>query len=203
MARRGGAPPIKDKHELTFEWREVCEEWLADPDRDKAKAYAKVYDRDGKERKTASMSQCASKLFRRKEVQAYLNMRLEKMMKKYLVSQENIVEEWGYLCFSDPRRLFNEDGSLRLPEQWDDAISASISSVKISNGRNSEGKLETLKEIRFWDKNKALADSARHLDMFQKDNESSAPKVVPQRLDIARNRAENKRAKLKLVTDNS
>lgn len=196
--QKGRGSRVTDEHGLLIKHREVCEHWLADPERNQTAAYEKVYSPNGELMRSSIVSK-ASALFKRKEVDDYLKMRIKKMMEKYLVTQERIIEEWGYLCFSDPRKLFDEFGNLKLPEGWDDAVAGSIAGIKVSTARNPEGKLETLKEIKFWDKNKALADAGRHLNMFQKDNEASAPKVVPDRLEKARRRAEDMRGKLKVV----
>lgn len=195
-----GKGEVKDQYGLYPPWREVCEHWLADPERNQTRAWGKVYDPKGEKQKS-TLAPHASRFFRRKEVQKYLQLRIEQMMTKFHVTQENIIREWGFICFSDPRRLFDENGELKLPQDWDDEVAASISSIKVSTGRDPHGKIEHLKELRFWDKNKALGDAGRHLNMFKLDQEAAAPKVVPDRLNAAQKKAEEKRAQLKLVDE--
>ncbi len=187
---------FKDEFGLTAQHRLVCEEWLADPHRNKAKAYQSVYDPKG-ERTVRSVASAATRLFTREDVKGYLGMRMQQMANKYKLTQERIIEEWARLCFSDPRELFDEDGQLLLPQKWKDRASAAVASVKVSFGKDLKGNAEYTKEIRFWDKPKALSDAGRHLNMFQADAEANAPKViVPQRLNAAQARAEQKRREL-------
>lgn len=75
--------------------------------------------------------------------------------------------EIARLAFNDPRRAFDAQGALLPIQQWPDEVAAAISSIKITEQKNQEGEIVGVnKEVRFWDKPKAIDLAGRHLGMF-------------------------------------
>ena len=86
------------------------------------------------------------------------------------VKAENVLLELGRLAFSDARRLFRSDGSLKTMEEMDDNTAAAIASVEVFEEFRGTGENRTLvgytKKIRLWDKNKALENLAKHFKLL-------------------------------------
>lgn len=86
------------------------------------------------------------------------------------VTQDRVIHELAASAFSDARSLFNADGTLKSPDQWDDetaAAMAGIESEEIFEGRGkSRKRVGTLQRVKRWDKIKALELLGRHLGMW-------------------------------------
>src|SRR4029077_4015329 len=69
--------------------------------------------------------------------------------------------ELARLAFSDARKLFCPDGSLRQVADWDDDTAAAVASVEVHEeyeGAGDERRLTGhVRKLRLWDKNSALA----------------------------------------------
>ena len=78
------------------------------------------------------------------------------------LSQDKVVNELACLVFSDVRRVFRDDGSVKAPCELDDATAAAVSSVEF----DPEGGFK----IRLWDKNSAADKLMKHLGGYEKDN---------------------------------
>lgn len=90
------------------------------------------------------------------------------------LNTEKIVREIGRLALSDPRNIMYPDGRIKLPHELDEATAAAIASFKVS----SDGSIE----YRFWDKNSALAQAAKILGLYEKDNRQNACSPIEIRL---------------------
>jgi len=97
--------------------------------------------------------------------------RLNKRFKELQISQDRILREIAIIAFSDPRGLFNSDGTLKPVDEWTREQAGAIQSIKVTELFDGEGKNKVqighLKEIKFWDKTKALELAAKHLGMLQ------------------------------------
>lgn len=82
------------------------------------------------------------------------------------LSTERLLKEIARVAFSDPRRLFREDGTIKLPHELDDDTAAAIASFKF----DVDGAIE----YKFWDKNSSLERSAKIIGAFEKDNRQKA-----------------------------
>lgn len=85
------------------------------------------------------------------------------------ITQDRVLQELARVGFSDIRKLFTENGSLKRPEEWDDDAAAFVSSVevvirKVPGGEEDE--VEHVHKVKLWDKNSALEKIARHLGML-------------------------------------
>lgn len=82
------------------------------------------------------------------------------------VSKDMIVKFWAATVFGDIRRIFNEDGQLLKPHEWDDEVAQLVTSVKFTTSQAGEGDVEYVADIRQADKMKASELLAKHLGMF-------------------------------------
>lgn len=68
----------------------------------------------------------------------------------------------------DPRRMFDSEGKVKPPKDWDDDLAAAISSIEVIPGKSTgqKGRPPNGYKVRFWSKTDALEKIAKHLGMF-------------------------------------
>jgi phage terminase small subunit len=86
------------------------------------------------------------------------------------ITQARVLEELGRIGFSDIRKLFNGNGSLKRVEDLDDDAAACLASIEVVTKRVPGGEadeVEHVAKIKTWDKRAALVDIGKHLGMFK------------------------------------
>lgn len=90
------------------------------------------------------------------------------------LTTDRILLEMGRVATFDPRRLYNDDETLKKPSEWDDDVAAVVASMDVDNlfeGRGEDReKIGTTRKIRLWDKISALEKLARVHGLFERDN---------------------------------
>lgn len=94
------------------------------------------------------------------EIQVRINELRISMGKSFNVTRERIAQELARIGFSDIRELFNEDGSLKPPNEWPDDLAATVASIETDElfqgvGRDRE-QIGFTKKVKVWEKVKAL-----------------------------------------------
>lgn len=77
------------------------------------------------------------------------------------VTTEKVIREVSAVAFSDVRRLFNPDGSLKPVHELDDATAAAIAVIEV----DASG----VCKIKVWDKNSAHKCLCKHLGLFREE----------------------------------
>jgi len=121
-------------------------------------------------------------LLQREDVQGYIeNLRLEQQS-KHGVTKDRLIEEYAKIAFFDIREVFDVDGGLINIKQLDDKSAGAIASIKSSEewGEDDNGDktiVGTLKEVKVFDKIRALQDLGKHLGLFEKDNDQKKANI--------------------------
>jgi len=108
----------------------------------------------------------ASRLLTNADIVKEIEKHTQKRSERTEVTQDRVLLEIARLAFSDPRKAFNEDGTLKPVHDWPDEVAAAISSIKVNETATDDGLIVQTKEIKFWDKGKQLDLAARHLGML-------------------------------------
>jgi phage terminase small subunit len=74
-----------------------------------------------------------------------------------------VLDEIAKLAHSDVSGIMHPDGRIKLPNELDAATRAAVASFEI----DAKGTIK----YRFWDKNSALDKAAKHLGLFERDND--------------------------------
>lgn len=87
------------------------------------------------------------------------------------ITQDRVLQEYAKLAFLDPRRFYDEKGSLIPVHELDADVAAALSGMEVVTqraGKDAGGnqECEEVKKIKFIDKKGALDSVARHLGMF-------------------------------------
>lgn len=130
----------------------------------------------------------AARLLSNVNIASEIEKRTEKHAEKSGLTAERVLKEIERLCFSDTRKLLNEDGSLKATSEWDDDTAASVAGVEIFEEFEGKGEARELvgytKKLKIWDKNAALEKAAKHLGLYEKDNAQQRPNIVMQMANI-------------------
>ena len=100
-------------------------------------------------------------------------MVVERMLDTVEVNMKNVLQELSLLAFSDPAKLFDENGHLipicELPEEVSRTISEINTSVKMV-GRGEDAEPYEITKIKQHDKKGSLDMLVKHLGGYEKDN---------------------------------
>lgn len=107
-------------------------------------------------------------------IETAIRERREQLTAKQGVTQEKVIKEYARIAFLDPSEFFNSEGKLIPLHELSKDVVATIAGMdhvisRIGTGDDSE--IEHTKKIKICDKLKALDSLARHLGLFEKDNE--------------------------------
>ena len=100
-------------------------------------------------------------------VKGTLDQAISDNLLKIGVHVERVLTELARVGFSDLRKLYNEDGSLKLPPEWDDDEAAAVAGLEVLEEFAGRGEDRTLightKKLKLFDKVRALELLAKHL----------------------------------------
>lgn len=159
--------------ELNDKQKRFCEEYLVDLNATQAAIRAGYSENTAKEQ--------ASRLLTNVNLQEYLTtLRLE-LQQDTGVTPKRVIQEYARIAFSDIRALYNEDGSLKNITDLTEDEAAALAGVDVDelwDGYGEERQQNGLsKKIKRYDKVKALDSLARHLGLFERDNQQSKPVI--------------------------
>ena len=118
----------------------------------------------------------SQKLMKNPDIRQEIVARLTATSEKLEISRDQVLREITRIAFNDPRRLFDTDGTLLPIQDWPDDTAAAVSSIKITEIKDSEGNITgQTKQIHFWDKGRHLDLAARHLGLLQDKLQISTP----------------------------
>ncbi len=113
----------------------------------------------------------AAEILSNPEVSEYIAARMKDRETRTEITQDRVLQEYAKLAFLDPRRFYDENGSLIPVHQLDADVAAALAGMEIvaaRSGTDTDGQpaYEDIKKIKFIDKKGALDSVARHLGMF-------------------------------------
>lgn len=86
------------------------------------------------------------------------------------VSARMVIEELAKIAFSDIRDVLTVDNGLRDISKLDEKTAKAISSIKITEDKSMGEVIGETKEVKFWDKLRALDSLGKHFGIFERDN---------------------------------
>ncbi len=168
---------------LTENQKLFIDEYLKD--RNATRAYKAAYPNV---KKDTSAWVNASKLLSNTKVQEIIDVRLQKIHDRANIQAEDIRRELAKIGFLDIRKIFDEDGRIKQPEEWDEDLAAAISSVEVVTRNAGGGQVEYVHKIKTWDKKGSLELLGKELKMFTEklDHSSSDGSMSPQQVDASK-----------------
>lgn len=155
---------------LTKNQQIFVDEYLKD--RNGARAYKAAY-KTCKKDETARVNAC--RLLTKANIERAVANGLEEIHKEARIEATDIRRELARIGFSDIRKIFDEQGRLKRPEDWDDEVAAAVSSVEVVTKSLGDGEVEYVHKIKTWDKKGSLELLGKELKMFTEKVEASNP----------------------------
>jgi phage terminase small subunit len=142
---------------LTAQQQCFADEYLVDFDA------AAAHIRAGYKARGRSGRNSAKALLATNAVRAYIQHRLARISDKLEVTSEHSLQELARIAFFDPRKMYEDDGTIKAVKDMDDDTRAAIASVEIIGGTT---------RIRLASKIDALGKLALHFGLLTKKVES-------------------------------
>jgi phage terminase small subunit len=115
------------------------------------------------------LSQSASRALACPYVQEELAKRRAALSEKYALRSDDVIKSIAQAIYFDPRKLFNQDGTLKAIHELDDDTALMIASVETVQV-GSEDSPAIVKKIKWESKATARDQAMRHLGLYEKDN---------------------------------
>ncbi|AYO76445.1 terminase small subunit [Sphingobium yanoikuyae] len=126
-ASRKGRPKNAATQRLSMQQERFVHEYLAETPHNATAAYARAgYKAVGQAARTA-----AARLLKQPAIQAAIAEIRAKDAAKFEVTRERVLEEYAKLAFFDPRKFYNDDGTLKLPTELGDAEAAALTGYDV------------------------------------------------------------------------
>lgn len=140
---------------MTPKQQRFCEEYLVDLCATQAAIRAGYSPRSARQIGDENMS--------KPDIVAEIERLKEARKRRNHVTADMVIEELRRLAFSDERKLYRDDGTLKPPAEWDDETAAAVSGIETRENRKGV----TTKKVRLWDKKGALELLGKHLGIFK------------------------------------
>jgi phage terminase small subunit len=137
-----------------------------------------------------SAHEIASQLMEKPYIAKAIKEAIDARAQRTEVTQDRVLLELGRIAFFDKRKLYNADGALKKPHEWDDDTAAVLSGLDIEeifsgNGEERQS-VGFSKKAKVFDKVAALSLAMRHLGMLKdKIEHSGAVDTGPRTLSDA------------------
>ncbi len=120
------------------------------------------------------------------EIQETISKGHQAILKRNEITQDRVCQEIARLAFFDPRKMWNEDGSLKPVHLMDDDTAAAIAGFDVVEFGDEEKGIGRIKKVKVWDKNSALEKAGKHLKMFTDKLEHTGDGGGPMLVQIVR-----------------
>lgn len=112
-----------------------------------------------------------SRLLKNVKVRQELDNRRTEVALKVGLSTERTLLEVARLAYSDPRKFYNSDGTLKPVHELDDDCAATIASIELDEIKADGQVIGFTRKLKQWDKNAALEKAMKFHGAYQRDNE--------------------------------
>ncbi len=122
----------------------------------------------------ASAKRRAVTLLARPAVQKLIRDRQAELAKAHRLTTDSVMAELSKIVHADPRKLFDDNGSLLPIRQWPDDMAGAVASIEVDELFDGKGRgrkhIGYTKKVKFWDKNSGIEKAMKHLGLFAEDN---------------------------------
>lgn len=121
--------------------------------------------------------QQGSRLLKDVKIKAAIKLKAVAVLEKFDLSIDRTLKEIARVAYSDPRRFYRADGSIKAMHELDDDTAATIASVEVDILRQDGAAVGETVKIKQWDKNAALEKAMKYHGLYEKDNSQRNPFV--------------------------
>ena len=172
--------------DLSLKEQVFCVEYIKDENGTRAATAA------GYSARTASVT--ASKMLKKPKIQQELAKLREKLLGKLEISAAKVLRGLAELAFFDPRKMFNQDGSMKKITELDDETVHALAGMDVEKlfkhfGKGQAEEVGTITKVRLADRGLNLERLGRHFKLFTEKLEIIDPAGIVARLRAGRERA--------------
>lgn len=142
--------------------------------------------RAGYSKKTANEQ--GARLLAKASVKAAVAEASKKTATKLELKAERVLQAISEIAFGDIRKMFDENGALKRPAEWDDETAASVAGLEVVTVSRGEGEVEHVAKIKRADRLRALDMLARHHSLYNDKLEVTGLDALADRLARASKR---------------
>ncbi|MGJ1360593.1 terminase small subunit [Sphingobacterium spiritivorum] len=125
-----------------------------------------------------SARQIAEKNMSKHDIQEAIKNAQQEISKRNDITIDRVLNEYAKIAFSDVRNILTPDGGLKDAFEWDNETAGAVASIKSFEVTTPEGeKLGTNREIKMYDKLRALDSIGKHLGFFETDNKQKQAQI--------------------------
>lgn len=125
------------------------------------------------------------------EIKAQIEELQGKRLQKAEITGERVLNAIAEIAFGDIRKMFNADGELTRPQDWDDETAAAVAGLEVVTVNKGEGVVEHVAKIKRADRLRALDMLARHHSLYNDKLEVNVTDNLAERVARAKKRATN------------
>lgn len=156
--------------ELSVQEKLFAHEYLIDLDAKAAALRTKCYSYNVASKKAASWLAEGGKLYK-PHLAKYINEKLNKKFGKLDLNADNVLGVLQKLVFFDPRKLYNDDGSLKSIVDLDDDTIVALAGVEVFEEKQKDTVLGYTKKIKFSDRKPAVDTAMKYLGLLKDKTE--------------------------------
>lgn len=142
--------------------------------------------RAGYSKRTANEQ--GARLLAKASVKAAVAEASKKTATKLELKAERVLQAISEIAFGDIRKMFDENGALKRPAEWDDETAASVAGLEVVTVSRGEGEVEHVAKIKRADRLRALDMLARHHSLYNDKLEVTGLDALADRLARASKR---------------
>lgn len=167
---KGASSKPQASSELTVKQDAFCREYVVDMNGTAAAVRAGYSDDNARQQ--------ASRMLTKANIKARIDELLKIKNDKLDITAEKILKEFARIAFGDLRKLYHEDGRLKEVRELDDEGAAILSAIEVDELYSDHKKIGYTKKVKLHNKLQALESLAKHLGLYQKDNEQGKNEAV-------------------------
>lgn len=107
-------------------------------------------------------------ILKKPEIQAAIQAAMKARSERTEITADRVLLELSRIAFFDIRKIFNTDGTLKKPGEFDDEAAAAVSGIDVAELGGQDGQTVPMfiKKVKVSDKVAALTNAMKHLGMF-------------------------------------
>jgi len=139
-------------------------------------AYRASYSAD--KMKSETVNSKASLLLSKDKIRARVEELQAEAQRRTEVTIDNVVKELAKIGFHDVRKLYNDDGTLKQPNELDAETAVAVTEISVRQMRIDEDTVADVIKYKFANKESALDKLMKHLGGYDKDNAQKITSIV-------------------------
>lgn len=121
-------------------------------------------------------------------IRGAIDKALAAQMEQLEITAERVLSAIADIAFGDVRDVFDEEGALKAPSEWDDRTAAGVAGLEINTSAKAKGEVVHVAKIKRADRLKALDMLARHCSLYNDKLEIKGLEALSERLARAKAR---------------